>query len=366
MDKRQQVEDREQFTDQQKEAISAKSNYRCAYCGKKVYIGYGGTIDHFVPLKKGGTNDSVNLVLMCFDCNQSKGSKVIPPDIGAKYLDEPFRSKLDDYFENFLHQFSYVSRGNLMACDIYELYCLPTALATAQHKANRKGKKLNVNLTHSVYTFTRAYPEDEERIVQYYIKYLVKYKMLGSEEIARQNIKLWMRFGVIYFVEKNNDILVFSTALMNRHGYVSINIFSYYSTPLACTIARGIVTCISNAITREHDLVYIPVSVNIIKDDSICTRVINADTVYCIGDRWICAPFYCYNPRLLNDPKHSDLDVKKGKKHLEEFLSSFYDIERKVNGYITINNLDDCRWIANEILERDFFADLSDPKHLLD
>ena len=39
----------------------------CVYCGKP-----GQTIDHFIPLKRGGTNDFENLVIACSGCNASK------------------------------------------------------------------------------------------------------------------------------------------------------------------------------------------------------------------------------------------------------------------------------------------------------
>lgn len=36
--------------------------------------GYGlATVDHVVPLSKGGSNQPWNMVLACFDCNEAKG-----------------------------------------------------------------------------------------------------------------------------------------------------------------------------------------------------------------------------------------------------------------------------------------------------
>jgi len=46
----------------------------CSYCGD-YYIESEMTIDHIVPLSKGGTNDESNLQCTCNNCNQLKGNK---------------------------------------------------------------------------------------------------------------------------------------------------------------------------------------------------------------------------------------------------------------------------------------------------
>jgi 5-methylcytosine-specific restriction endonuclease McrA len=45
--------------------------YRCAYCGKKVKL----TLDHIVPVSKGGRHEIDNAVPACASCNSSKGNK---------------------------------------------------------------------------------------------------------------------------------------------------------------------------------------------------------------------------------------------------------------------------------------------------
>lgn len=45
----------------------------CAYCG-----GPGGTVDHVVPIARGGTSVRGNLAPACRPCNSSKGTKRFP------------------------------------------------------------------------------------------------------------------------------------------------------------------------------------------------------------------------------------------------------------------------------------------------
>lgn len=66
---------RKLITKELKEAVRAKSNH-CFYCGRQLYDS-NRTIDHIVPITKGGTNELNNLVCCCHECNQVKGGETI-------------------------------------------------------------------------------------------------------------------------------------------------------------------------------------------------------------------------------------------------------------------------------------------------
>lgn len=50
--------------------IMARDNWECQYCGSAAT-----TIDHIVPISKGGPSTWKNLVAACWSCNNKKGSK---------------------------------------------------------------------------------------------------------------------------------------------------------------------------------------------------------------------------------------------------------------------------------------------------
>jgi hypothetical protein len=56
---------------------------RCAYCRATLTLRY--TIDHIVPLARGGSNDPTNLCIACLICNSSKGAKLL-----SEWLDRPY------------------------------------------------------------------------------------------------------------------------------------------------------------------------------------------------------------------------------------------------------------------------------------
>ena len=62
---------RRKFTLDEKRIIYAKYNGKCAICGQPVKFKKM-TVDHKVPLSKGGTNAMENLQLACHCCNLMK------------------------------------------------------------------------------------------------------------------------------------------------------------------------------------------------------------------------------------------------------------------------------------------------------
>lgn len=59
--------------------VFKRDNFTCQYCGGKapqVVL----EVDHIEPVSKGGTNDILNLVTSCFDCNRGKSDRKLSDD----------------------------------------------------------------------------------------------------------------------------------------------------------------------------------------------------------------------------------------------------------------------------------------------
>jgi 5-methylcytosine-specific restriction endonuclease McrA len=56
-----------------KDFLKDNRNAKCIYCGKKLNPD-SATTDHIIPISEGGNNTQVNLVVVCFDCNNERGN----------------------------------------------------------------------------------------------------------------------------------------------------------------------------------------------------------------------------------------------------------------------------------------------------
>jgi 5-methylcytosine-specific restriction endonuclease McrA len=65
----------------------ARDNYICAYCGKRCAESEA-TVDHVLPVSRGGRSSWSNTVTACSRCNQRKANR-LPHEAGMKLLIEP-------------------------------------------------------------------------------------------------------------------------------------------------------------------------------------------------------------------------------------------------------------------------------------
>lgn len=87
------------FSDYERKTIYAKANGKCAICGKPVKFEKM-TVDHKIPLAKGGTNDLANLQLAHLVCNRAKADMLEDELIGLaeKIVRHSRREKIKSFF----------------------------------------------------------------------------------------------------------------------------------------------------------------------------------------------------------------------------------------------------------------------------
>lgn len=59
-----------------KQQLVREQGFRCAYCGN-FFMPVEFTLDHIVPISKGGATRLANTVACCKECNKKKGDKFI-------------------------------------------------------------------------------------------------------------------------------------------------------------------------------------------------------------------------------------------------------------------------------------------------
>ena len=82
--------DRKPLSKKTRFEVFKRDKFTCQYCGKSapdVVL----EVDHIKPVAEGGTNDMVNLVTSCFDCNRGKGKTLLADDTQTKLELEEIR-----------------------------------------------------------------------------------------------------------------------------------------------------------------------------------------------------------------------------------------------------------------------------------
>lgn len=103
-----------------KHELYTETGCRCAHCGKPIEYAES-TVDHVVPISKGGTNGKSNLAILCKDCNQDKYNHVIDPKDYYRYLPERRLAEIQAAFDSYLESAEWLSWENLFKTDRFEL-----------------------------------------------------------------------------------------------------------------------------------------------------------------------------------------------------------------------------------------------------
>ena len=353
---RQKLDERLQFTFDEKEAIAEKSDHLCCHCGKKVFFGTGkASIEHFIPLSKGGLNRDLNLVLLCHDCNAAKGNLILNPDDYLIYLKDDYREKLHGYFESYIQSFEYVSRGNLLSCDQYKIYIEPTP-ARNRYKRNFSGKKVN-----NYVILKRATVDDIPKIIDYFERYCKKYNCYRDHELCDLNIRFWYQFGCIYYVEGVDGIKLLATiTVADTDGEfvggsidhtLSMSLFAYYDTQQALTIINGVLFKIPQLLIKEQGLKQIPFKINVVASDPSAVMVLASygGIDHNDGDVMVHRFMVMHGEDRENLPKIDEDSV------LTEFFNKFANVKEDVERWIDAD--EDLAWMKDEIVEHVVFSD---------
>lgn len=323
--KRQKMYERDFRTVEEREDIARKSDNLCCHCGQMKFVHYGATVDHFIPLDKGGCDRFINCIMLCEKCNEEKGNKVVDMSY-IPYLKPKYKKELQAYFESYLHTMEYVERNRLFALDEYPIH-VESICPTDFHR-----KKQNRRMITKKYLFKKATFDDLDKIVTYYIKYLKKVNSLDDLDAARDNIVFWLTFGCIYYLESNGEISLITVFTIkhvrDEEAYHDITnilqmyIFSYYCSDIAITLVTKLIYELPNKFKEEQQLDFLPYTVKMITVDPMVNYVYNylsdattKKTVLWNGDITGFLESYLY----VGDDTVTDKQSEKVKRFLDQF-----------------------------------------------
>lgn len=110
------IEERTPFPWSVKEPLLAETKGLCARCGTPLDRYTNLSVDHFIPLSKGGTNDPENLTVLCDGCNDEKSDMVLDPN-WYPYLPVSRRKALSALLKRYMKETDYLAPDCLIPLD---------------------------------------------------------------------------------------------------------------------------------------------------------------------------------------------------------------------------------------------------------
>lgn len=118
---RKQIDSRELVDFHVKHAVFDMTHGKCAHCGKTLDFRKNFTVDHVIPLSKGGQNDIANYAPLCAACNKAKSNFVYNPRDYYPYLPKPALDKLVVLFNKYMASTDWLAYDNLFPVDRFDI-----------------------------------------------------------------------------------------------------------------------------------------------------------------------------------------------------------------------------------------------------
>lgn len=102
----------------------------CAHCGVKLRMGDNFTLEHVIPLSKGGKNDMSNYVALCGSCNKDKSDDIVNPQEYYRYLPNERLKEVQKMFKEYCNSVDWLGYDNIFKTDQFSI---STAIPVFKH-----------------------------------------------------------------------------------------------------------------------------------------------------------------------------------------------------------------------------------------
>lgn len=209
MDTRRKEKNRVLFSVEKKQKILHKSKGVCAHCGKELCI-ENMTVEHVIPLSKGGDNELSNLVALCKECNESKSNYIIAPQEYYKYLDDIYLNRLCKNFSNYCDNVEWISKKNLLSSERFYM-----GMDIIEGKGCIGAVYHGVEISKAVYS-------DLDGIYEAYLKYFRKNKVSVTDDIKndlKNFISMVFLEGSLFFSKNSaGDVTIVIPCYLKKYA----------------------------------------------------------------------------------------------------------------------------------------------------
>lgn len=247
--KRAKEDTRYTFTVDEKKEMLKRTNGKCAKCGKELILGTKDcTVEHIIPISKGGKNEPSNLICMCKSCNLLKGNDIVQPS-WYKYLNEDELPSVERLFIRYLKEYCHISDRNLLPIDQYSMKIHFNA-KTGDIYCDSSGRIIDVE---KEIIWKKAHLRDDlDKIVEAYKRFNKKNEIECPD--LKTRVSYLIREHCLYYVEDSHGeikaVVPFSLAEMELG--VNVKKFIYGSAKankqMPCVLFVHPINCTSKRV----------------------------------------------------------------------------------------------------------------------
>lgn len=197
---------RRAFSDAEREKILAKTDCKCAHCGKKLTVDTM-TVEHIFPVDKGGSNGEYNLIALCERCNFEKSNRIYNIEDYYKYIPRENRERFIKELDKNIMKIAN-PRKSIMTEEVRiykyvndKMDMLLMNMCARVRNGRGRSRKSYEDMARQLSTstvFERAYEAESEEIAQF----LQKMKKIGkyNSEMYDSDYKIreLILFGQVY------------------------------------------------------------------------------------------------------------------------------------------------------------------------
>ncbi|MBP3784566.1 MAG: HNH endonuclease [Butyrivibrio sp.] len=326
-----QLWNREARSVEDRKRILAKSNGRCARCGKKLDLSTM-TIDHYIPFSRGGPDDFKNLVPLCECCNQEKKDIMVNPFDYYKCLPKEEALKLYVLQEKYSDNVRWCSPKNFTKEDSIVIHYSSANNIFEGHKTKNYciGKPMKAVMKKCVYS-------DLDAVLEFTEKYHKKVG-LPTGDIKEIIMDLFQN-GALYKVVKCDNIvgiIPFGIGTIKK-GNAKSYVFKIHGLPCIYhkpenrELIIKAIKCIMQDIALLHPQKAIMLIIEVAKNDSFGNSIARAFSSACTNPEE--DDFLVYSVMSIFE---SDEERRERLEDGEEAARSFFDkIEEGYSDFIS-------------------------------
>lgn len=292
-----QIEERIHFDSEDRRRLLVKSNGVCAKCGKPLSVEkFETSVEHIIPISKGGTNKDNNLIILCPHCNEKKDNLIVNPDDFYRYAIPEVKDEINEMYTKYFNRVTWLGLTRFTREDIMCLdYFTPLPSLDSHQKKGGYYSKNAAKVCKQTVILRRVDYNDLPMVIDFVKRYHEKFHIPFDDNSIVEDFYL---SGCMYIAYRKSDpktilcLLPIHVSIMNRKGekYYILNVNGILTRYQKPELLYMYVRCIQEIVSQVGSIApygQVSVGYNVINEDSYAKLILQYGCQFTDEDMYI-------------------------------------------------------------------------------